>query len=130
MRFFNPPIENIQLQVTFQRIGNGIFIYDLIPEYFKPLPMKKTFLIISISAALLGLSIASCNDSSDSTGNGAHMPATNNDPGNTTSDNSSKNNVNSPFDRDSKAGEKGSTGGRNVDLIPDSLKSASPHHPH
>ncbi len=96
----------------------------------QPKKMKKTFLTIAVSVALLGLSIASCNDRDGSTGNGANMPATDNNPGNTTSDNSSNNNVNTPLEGDNKAGENGSTGGRNVDLIPDSLKPASPHHPH
>jgi hypothetical protein len=57
----------------------------------KTYDMKNIFLI----AALSVFTFTACNDNDDSTGNGAYMQATDNEPGNTTSDNSHKNNVNS-----------------------------------
>lgn len=56
--------------------------------------MKKFYLI---TMTILTLAILSCNDKYDydTTGNKAVMPATNNDPGNSTSDHLNSNNYNS-----------------------------------
>lgn len=77
--------------------------------------MKKIYLT---TATILTLAITSCNDKYDydTTGNGAYMPATNNDPGNSTSDHLNSNNYNSGHRYKTTGGHKATVNS------PDSLK--------